>query len=181
MVSAAQGGALLLVLHARNPARQPDLMMMQALRKWFDGRPDFKMPRVLGVLTHQGMTAKWSPQMKAWSADPIPVETVRNSKPLELQGAAVFQNKHCRNCHALDGLGGERGPDLASVGTRLTKDQLIDQVSNGTPGGGNMPAYGKQVNAYEMKALAEFLAARRPKDSPPAREPTGAKPPRPAA
>ena len=29
---------------------------------------------------------------------------------------------------------------------RLTRDQLIDQISNGTPGGGNMPAYGKQMN-----------------------------------
>ena len=44
----------------------------------------------------------------------------------------VFQNKNCRNCHALDGIGGRRGPDLTTVGTRLTRDQLIDQISNGT-------------------------------------------------
>ena len=67
------------------------------------------------------------------------------------------------------GLRGQRGPDLTLVGTRLTRDQLIDQVSNGTPGGGNMPAYGKQVNAYEMAALTEFLAGLRPKDRPPPR------------
>jgi ubiquinol-cytochrome c reductase cytochrome b subunit len=127
---------------------------------------------VLGVLTYQGVAARWSPQMKAWSAEPIPEEIVKNSSPLELQGAAVFQNKSCRNCHALNGRGGERGPDLTAVGVRLTKNQLIDQVSNGTPGGGNMPAYGKQINANEMKALAEFLAARRPNDRAPAREAT---------
>ena len=34
------------------------------------------------------------------------------------------------------------------------RDQLIDQVSNGTPGGGNMPAYGMQINCAEMTALA---------------------------
>jgi ubiquinol-cytochrome c reductase cytochrome b subunit len=128
---------------------------------------------VLGVLTYQGSTALWSPQMKAWSAEPIPEDMVKGKPPLELQGAAVFQNKNCRNCHALAGRGGERGPDLTAVGVRLTKDQLIDQVSNGTPGGGNMPAYGKQINANEMKALAEFLSARRPEGRPPAREPIG--------
>ena len=69
----------------------------------------------------------------------------RRSTPLQLQGAVVLQNKNCRNCHALEGIGGRRGPDLSGVGTRLTRDQLIDQISNGTPGGGNMPAYGKQI------------------------------------
>ena len=128
---------------------------------------------VLGVLTYQGATAPWSPQMTAWSAAPIPVDMVEGRSPLELQGAAVFQNKNCRNCHALDNKGGQRGPDLTTVGTRLTRDQLINQVSNGTPGGGNMPAYGKQINAHEMKALAEFLVSSRPKNQPPAREATG--------
>jgi predicted GTPase len=50
--AAQDSDLLLLVLHARNPARQPDLQMLEALRKWFDSRPDLKMPRVLGVLTH---------------------------------------------------------------------------------------------------------------------------------
>src|SRR5262245_31941721 len=121
---------------------------------------------VLCVLTYQGVTSPWSPQMTAWSGDPIPENLVHGRSPLELQGALVFQNKNCRNCHALEGRGGQRGPDLTLVGTRLTRDQLIDQVSNGTPGGGNMPAYGKQVNAYEMTALTEFLVGLRPKGRP---------------
>jgi ubiquinol-cytochrome c reductase cytochrome b subunit len=124
---------------------------------------------VLAVLTYAGATAPWSPKMEAWSADPVPVEVIRRSTPLELQGAAVFQNKDCRNCHALDGVGGRRGPDLSAVGTRLTRNQLIDQVSNGTPGGGNMPAYGKKVNPAEMEALAAFLSSLRPPGQPPAR------------
>ena len=101
---------------------------------------------VLGVLTYQGATAPWSPDMTAWSGDAVPEDLVKRSSPVELQGAVVFQNKNCRNCHALEGNGGRRGPDLTDVGTRLTRDQLIDQVSNGTPGGGNMPAYGKQIS-----------------------------------
>jgi len=123
----------------------------------------------LGVLTYQGVTSPWSPEMTAWSGDPVPEQLVRNSSPLRLQGALVFQNKNCRNCHALKGQGGRRGPDLTTVGTRLTPDQLIDQVSNGTPGGGNMPAYGKQIGAAEMTALVEFLANLRPLDTPAAK------------
>jgi ubiquinol-cytochrome c reductase cytochrome b subunit len=123
----------------------------------------------LGVLTYQGATSSWSPKMTAWSGDPIPESMVRNSTPLRLQGAALFQNKTCRSCHALEGIGGRRGPDLTTVGTRLTRDQLIDQVSNGTPGGGNMPAYGKQIGPAEMTALVEFLENLRPAGVPGAR------------
>jgi ubiquinol-cytochrome c reductase cytochrome b subunit len=122
---------------------------------------------LLGILTYQGVTSPWSPHMTAWSGDPVPIWMVEQSTPLELQGALVFQYKNCRNCHALDGIGGRRGPDLTMVGARLARNELIDQVSNGTPGGGNMPAYGKQISPVEMTALVEFLVSRRPAGQPP--------------
>jgi ubiquinol-cytochrome c reductase cytochrome b subunit len=121
---------------------------------------------VFAALTYQGATAPWSPEMTAWSGDPVPEAMVRRSTPRQLQGAVVFQNKNCRNCHALEGSGGKRGPDLTGVGARLTSGQLIDQVSNGTPGGGNMPAYGKQISPDEMTALVDFLASLRPPGRP---------------
>jgi ubiquinol-cytochrome c reductase cytochrome b subunit len=131
---------------------------------------------VLGVFTYMGQTSPWSPKMLAWSGDVVPVNLIKKGKesvsPVELQGAVVFQNKQCRNCHALEGIGGTRGPDLTTVGTRLTRDQLIDQVSNGTPGGGNMPAYGKQMSPPEMSALADFLVGLRPLGTAPARTPS---------
>jgi ubiquinol-cytochrome c reductase cytochrome b subunit len=120
----------------------------------------------LVVLTYQGATSPWSPQMSAWSGDPVPADIVRRSTPRQLMGAVVFQNKDCRNCHALEGRGGTRGPDLTAVGARLTAGQLIDQVSNGTPGGGNMPAYGKQIGPDEMVALVDFLQSLRPPGQP---------------
>ena len=138
---------------------------------------------IFAALTYQGATGPWSPQMSAWSGEPIPENIVRRSTPRQLQGAVVFQNKDCRNCHALEGSGGKRGPDLTTVGTRLTRDQLIAQISNGTPGGiqqgdpggGNMPAYGKQISPAEMSALVEFLANLRPPEEPPP-EPADARP-----
>ena len=117
----------------------------------------------------------WSPKMTAWSGDPVPERLVKNCSPEELMGAVVFQNKSCRNCHALDGIGGTRGPDLTNVGTRLTRDQLIDQISNGTPGGGNMPAYGKQIDPAQMATLVDFLTHLRPDGQPPARDPAAGK------
>lgn len=131
---------------------------------------------VLSVLTYHGATEPWSPVMGAWSGDAVPENLVRASTPLQLQGAIVLQNKQCRNCHALEGIGGRRGPDLSGVGTRLTRDQLIDQISNGTPGGGNMPAYGKQMKPAEMSALVDFLVSLRPPGQKPARPAAVAQP-----
>jgi ubiquinol-cytochrome c reductase cytochrome b subunit len=127
---------------------------------------------VLGVLTYQGVSSPWSPQMTAWSGAAVPEDMVKGASPLQLQGAAVFQTKQCRNCHMLGDSGGRRGPNLTSVGARLTADQLIDQISNGTPGGGNMPAYGKQMKPAEMTAVVDFLVHRRPSGEPPPRTPS---------
>ncbi len=74
--------------------------------------------------------------------------------PLERQGSLVLQNKQCRNCHSLDGMGGQRGPALDEIATRMTEDQIIRQVLQG---GGNMPAYGNALNPSETKALVSFL------------------------
>ena len=107
-----------------------------------------------GVLTHLGTYTPWSPKMDAWSGDVVPVEYTHGASPLQRQGAVLFQAKQCRNCHALGGLGGERGPALDLVATRMTEDQLIRQVLQG---GGNMPAYGKNLSPAEVTALVAFM------------------------
>jgi ubiquinol-cytochrome c reductase cytochrome b subunit len=91
---------------------------------------------------------------------------VKGRTPLELQGAVVLQSKQCRNCHSLGGEGGERGPALDGVSTRLTQDQLIRQVLQG---GGNMPAYGKNLTPAEVTALVAFMQTLRPVQQPQAR------------
>ena len=80
-----------------------------------------------------------------------------------------MQNMQCRNCHAIEGIGGHRGPDLAEVGTRMTKDQLVRQV---VQGGGNMPAYGKNLSPYEVEAVVTFMVSLRPSGEAPARDST---------
>ncbi|HMD21914.1 MAG TPA: cytochrome b N-terminal domain-containing protein [Alloacidobacterium sp.] len=119
----------------------------------------------LGVFTHLGTFTPWSPIMDAWSSDPVPPKMIHDVSPLERQGAVVFQAKQCRNCHSIGGTGGLRGPALDDVATRLTEDQLIRQVLQG---GGNMPAYGKNLSPPETTALVRFLETMRPPGHPPA-------------
>lgn len=109
---------------------------------------------LLGVLGWLGHVAPWSPHMTAWSEDPIPPTLLAGSPPRLFVGATVLQYKNCRNCHAVGGRGGQRGPALDGVADRLTRDELIRQVIQG---GGNMPAYGKQLQPHEVEALVSFL------------------------
>ena len=121
----------------------------------------------LGTFTHLSGYAPWSPVMDAWSGEPIPAQYLKGRTALERQGALVFQVKQCHNCHALGGAGGDRGPELDRIAVELTPDQLVRQVIQG---GGNMPAYGKNLSPAETTALVAFLETLRPAGSAPARD-----------
>jgi ubiquinol-cytochrome c reductase cytochrome b subunit len=121
----------------------------------------------LGTLTRLSTHAPWSPAMNAWSSEPIPAVYLNRSTALERQGALVFQDKQCHNCHSLGDQGGQRGPALDAVAVRLTEDQLIRQVIQG---GGNMPAYAKNLSPDETTALVAFLKTLHPPAQAPARD-----------
>ena len=121
----------------------------------------------LRSFTHLAGYSPWSPEMNAWSAEPIPENLLKGRTALERQGALVFQGKQCHNCHMLGEKGGERGPALDSVAARLTEDQLIRQVLQGR---GNMPAYGNSLNPAETTALVAFLETLHPAGQAPARD-----------
>ena len=121
----------------------------------------------LAAFTRLGLYCPWSPVMDAWSRLPVPQKYLAGRSPLERQGAIVLQGKQCRNCHALGGEGGLRGPALDSVATRLTEDQLFRQVLQG---GGNMPAYGKNLSPPQTTALVAFLKTLHPAGERPAQE-----------
>jgi ubiquinol-cytochrome c reductase cytochrome b subunit len=113
----------------------------------------------LGTFTNLASHAPWSPVMDASTAAPIPSGFLTGRTPVEVQGALVFQSKQCHNCHSLGEIGGKRGPELDAVAVRLTSDQLVRQVLQG---GGNMPAYGKNLNPAETTALVAFLETLHP-------------------
>jgi len=121
----------------------------------------------LGTFTHLAGYTPWSPHMNAWSGAAVPDQFIHGTTALERQGALIFQAKQCRNCHSLGDSGGQRGPALDGVAARLTQDQLIRQVIQG---GGNMPAYGKNLSPAETTALVAFLETLHPKGQAPARD-----------
>jgi ubiquinol-cytochrome c reductase cytochrome b subunit len=105
--------------------------------------------------------------MDAWSGEPLPVSFLNPLSPLQRQGVLVFKGKQCHNCHEIGGFGGKRGPDLTRVATRMTHAQLVRQVIQG---GGNMPAYAKNLNPAEVTALVSFLETLHPAGRSPARD-----------
>jgi ubiquinol-cytochrome c reductase cytochrome b subunit len=113
----------------------------------------------LGTFTSLASYAPWSPVMDAWTGAPIPSRLLSGRTPLQIQGALVFKSKQCHNCHAIGERGGKRGPSLDAVAVRLTEDQLVRQVLQG---GGNMPAYSKNLSPAETTALVAFLKALHP-------------------
>jgi ubiquinol-cytochrome c reductase cytochrome b subunit len=123
----------------------------------------------LGTFTSLADHAPWSPVMDASTAAAIPVKFIAGRTPIEVQGALVFQSKQCHNCHSLGDIGGKRGPALDAVAVRLTSDQLVRQVLQG---GGNMPAYGKNLNPAQTTALVAFLETLHPSAQRPATDPS---------
>src|SRR6266567_3612727 len=144
------------------PTRSGKICSLRLLFSW-----QSPLAITLGTLTHLSGYTPWSPHMNAWSGDPVPQQFLHGRTALERQGALVFQVKQCRNCHSLGDLGGQRGPALDSVAVRLTQDQLIRQVIQG---GGNMPAYGKNLSPAETTALVAFLETLHPRGQAPARD-----------
>jgi ubiquinol-cytochrome c reductase cytochrome b subunit len=68
------------------------------------------------------------------------------------EGAVVFLNKQCRNCHLIGGEGGMR----ASTGQYCRSDDR-DQMSRLVlQGGGKMPAYWNALSPPVTKALVRF-------------------------
>jgi mono/diheme cytochrome c family protein len=87
------------------------------------------------------------------------------SSKTQHSGAILFHEKGCEHCHGANGRGGDLGPDLSTVGKRLSKQKIEHQIHDG---GAAMPAFGDVLQPDEVKDLVDFLHAKRkaPKSSP---------------
>ena len=108
----------------------------------------------LGTLIWQGYRSPWAPELHAH----VPPAVVAGLQGQAARGAVLFEQEACLACHAIGGQGGQRGPDLTTVGDRLTREQLVWRILYG---GNNMPAYGQTLAPDELEALVAFLAERR--------------------
>jgi ubiquinol-cytochrome c reductase cytochrome b subunit len=110
---------------------------------------------VIAIFWIAGERADWSPD---FAAKPLPPAVVRATTPAVVEGARLFHDKGCEFCHAIDGQGGRRGPDLSAVAASMTPDQMVLRITNGGP---NMPAYVRTLSPEELRALVAFLSTRR--------------------
>lgn len=113
------------------------------------------MLTIVGALTMAGVHANWSPH---FDEPVLPDAVVASDDHAVRDGARVFHDRACISCHRVAGYGGRRGPDLTTVGDRLTREQMTIRILNG---GYNMPAYGSILEPGELDALLAFLQSRR--------------------
>src|SRR5579884_2474360 len=62
--AAQESDLVFLVLHAKNPGRQPDVDVLKALKQWFTERPHLKRPAVVAVMSHIDLLSpsmEWHP------------------------------------------------------------------------------------------------------------------------
>lgn len=87
------------------------------------------------------------------------------------QGQALFAERGCAHCHGSDGIGGNLGPDLQRVRSRMSAQQIEHQIREG---GNGMPPYGDKLEDAQVAELVAFLRAKRKYVTPP--KPTEAAP-----
>lgn len=74
--------------------------------------------------------------------------------PLNVAAAQEVYTANCLSCHG-DQLQGGFGPELATVGSRLSADELADIIMNGT---GMMPAFKDELSTEQLSHLAKWLS-----------------------
>ncbi len=124
----------------RSPRRRP----------WAVGIVVFMCTAVIS-LTILGLRAPWVPK---YDADPLEYTNLSGNNEKVEKGIEVFNRMKCLACHKIGKHGGQSGPELTNVQQRMTREQLIIRIVNGTD---DMPGFGGSLNSDELDALVEYL------------------------
>ncbi|MEP6626396.1 MAG: cytochrome b N-terminal domain-containing protein [Ginsengibacter sp.] len=100
-----------------------------------------------------GLKAPWSPR---FNTQPLPLSAIKSAHPDStiIRGVHLFYSKGCNYCHNVNNYGGVDGPNLTTIGNRLSIPELKVRIVNG---GKNMPAYGGILSNDEMNNIVAFL------------------------
>jgi len=104
--------------------------------------------------------APW-PEIKKRALELVPLPQTQNAEPLPVlaellkrkgdpaHGKQIFENQtaSCSSCHKILGKGGEVGPDLSEIGTKLGKDALYESILDPSAG----ISFGYEAWSIELK------------------------------
>jgi ubiquinol-cytochrome c reductase cytochrome b subunit len=110
---------------------------------------------MIGSLWIAGATSPWSPN---FHPEPLTPQIIGATSGPVFEGAHLFEEKGCLNCHLISGHGGRRGPELTYIANKLTADNMTIRIVNG---GVNMPAFGPALKPEEVSDLVAFLLSRK--------------------
>lgn len=108
----------------------------------------------VAALTVVGNREPWLPRFEAQA---LPASVVASGDSSVRLGAALFHDQSCEACHMVSGYGGLRGPDLSSVGSRLSRGELAWRIQNGAQ---SMPPYAGRLTTGQLNHLLDFLQSR---------------------
>lgn len=76
------------------------------------------------------------------------------------QGARLFWNNRCKECHTIDGKGGSSGPNLTYVGGKRSRDYIVQQIKDPKSHNPNtdMPSFRDKLTDQEISDLADYLS-----------------------
>jgi quinoprotein glucose dehydrogenase len=125
--------ALELLGNSASSAVDPILMM------WLDRVVSGKAPREISLEIIEAATKRKDPLIKSQlqrfnerrSNDPMANHLECLAGGDALAGKKIFFERAdvaCLRCHKLNGTGGEVGPDLSGVGSRLSREDLLDSI-----------------------------------------------------
>ena len=77
-------------------------------------------------------------------------------------GKAVYASANCANCHALNGQGGRRGPELTHAAAEAGHDAawfaaFVKDPKSKNPGS-RMPSFGGRISDADLAKLGTYLA-----------------------
>jgi mono/diheme cytochrome c family protein len=75
------------------------------------------------------------------------------------RGAQLFRNGRCKECHTINGKGGSSGPNLTFVGSKRSREYIIEQIKNPKSHNPNsdMPSF-SNLPAQDINDMADYLS-----------------------
>jgi mono/diheme cytochrome c family protein len=77
------------------------------------------------------------------------------------RGAKLFRHNECVMCHTINGKGGAVGPNLTYVGSRRSRDWIVQQIKKPSFHNPNtaMPSFAGRLSEKDINDLADYLSS----------------------